>query len=420
MRRRDFLSRVGQGVAAGALTTAIPGLVSRALAAAPSTHRFVFVVNQGGWDPLNALAPLFSNPNVEMPILSTATTIGGLPLVDSEQRPAVRAFFARHASRALILHGVDVKSVAHEVCQVTLMTGQATGDRADFATLLAEAASDSTLPHLVLAGPVYPGPHGALVARAGASGQLQALVDGSILSSLDAPVATLTRPGRDVVADFVGRRAAAWSAGHTSRRDLFTSHERARRLEDLRGSVSLATDGSFGSQLETALGVLRLGLARCVTVSPPINWDTHTDSDNQQSPMWDGLFASLDRFIATLAVTPAPGASGNASPGSLADDTTVVVLSEMSRTPRKNSDAGRDHWPFTSVLVVGPNVTGGRVVGAFDAGYRGVGVDPGSGELDPRRAAITPAQLGATLMALADLDPGRVAPGVEPLLGVLA
>lgn len=416
MRRRDFFSRLGGGLAAGVFASALPGVLGRALAAAPTTQRFVFVVNQGGWDPLNALTPLFSNPNIEMPILSTRATVGGLPITDSEQRPSVRAFFERHGFRSLILHGVDVKSIAHEVCQVTLMTGQATGDKSDFATLVAGGNADTTLPHLVLAGPVYPGPLGALVARAGLSGQLQALVDGSILGSLDTPMPGLSRPARDLVNDFVARRSGAWSAGSATRRDLSLSHERARRLEDLRGEVSLATDGSFGSQLDTALGVLRLGLARCVTVSPPINWDTHTDSDNQQSPMWDALFASLDRFLATLANTPAQSGSSSAS---LADDTTLVVMSEMARTPRLNSDAGRDHWPFTSVLIVGRRVTGGRVVGGYDDGYRGLGIDPKTGELDPSRPSPSPAQLGATLLAMADLDTGLVGPGVVPLTGVL-
>lgn len=408
MRRRDFMGILGGGLALGTLAGLLPTRLARAETARP--HRFVFVVNQGGWDPLCVLAPLFGNAQLEMPILSTPTTIGGIPLVDSELRPAVRAFFERHAGRCLVLHGVDTKSVAHEVCQVTMMTGQATGERPDAATLI---ASDSgvTLPHLVLGGPVYPGLLGSRVARSGQSGQLQALVDGSILESFDSPPPPLARPSRDLMDDFVRRRTAAWSEA-TGRVDLLNSLERAQSLKALRGEVSLATDGSFAGQLEVALGALRLGLARCVTVSPPVSWDTHTDSDNQQSPLWDGLFSALDRFVGALLTTPSQG-------GTLADDTTLVVLSEMSRTPRLNADNGRDHWPFTSVLLVSPRVTGGRAVGGYDLGYRGQGIDPLSGETDPSRASPTPLQLGATLLALAGLDASAYGPKVEPLLGVL-
>lgn len=410
MRRRDFIGILGGGLALGTLAGLWPPRLARADSARP--HRFVFVINQGGWDPLCVLAPNFGNPQVEMPILSTGTTIGGIPLVDSELRPAARAFFERHASRSLVLHGVDTKSVAHEVCQVTMMTGQATGDRPDAATLIA-SDSGATLPHLVLGGPVYPGALGSKVARSGQSGQLQALVDGSIFETLDAPPTPLSRPSRDLIDSFVLRRTAAWTEA-TGRAELQGSLERARSLKELRGEVSLSTDGSFAAQLEVALGALRLGLARCITVSPPVSWDTHTDSDNQQSPLWEGLFLGLDRFVGALQATPSPGG------GTLADDTTLVVLSEMARTPRLNADNGRDHWPFTSVLVVSPRVTGGRAVGGYDLGYRGLGIDPRTGETDPSRAAPTPLQLAATLLALADLDPGALGPKVEPLFGVLA
>lgn len=415
MRRRDFLRGVTHGVAAGAMLGAWPGLIGRALAAEGSRRRLVFVVNQGGWDPLNALTPLFGRANIAMPIESTATRIGGLELVDSARRPAVRNFFSHHAARCVLVHGLDVRSVAHEVCQVTMMTGQATGERADFATLVAEPDSGRALPHLVLGGPVYPGALGQLVARAGASGQLQQLVDGSLVDTLDKPVDALTRPSRDVVDDFVRRRSAAWADGGPPRRgDLVAAHVRASQLEALRGEVSLASDGTLDGQLATALGVLRLGLSRCVTVSPPFGWDTHTDADNQQSPLWESLFATLDGFVTALATTRGPDGL------MLLDTTTVVVLSEMARTPQLNADNGRDHWPFTTALLIGSGLSGGRTLGAYDEGYRGVGVDPTTGGLDPRRRAISPAQLGATLLALADVDPARVGPGVEPIVGVLA
>jgi uncharacterized protein (DUF1501 family) len=56
--------------------------------------------------------------------------------------------------------------------------------------------------------------------------------------------------------------------------------------------------------------------------------------------------------------------------GSLAD-TLVVMLGEFGRTPKINTDSGRDHWSFAmSVLVAGAGVPGGQVVGATDVkGY---------------------------------------------------
>jgi len=46
----------------------------------------------------------------------------------------------------------------------------------------------------------------------------------------------------------------------------------------------------------------------------------------------------------------------------------VIAWGEFGRTPRVNSDAGRDHYPnvFSAALAGGP-VKGGRVVGESDA-----------------------------------------------------
>ena len=418
MKRRSFLKALGGGLLGAGLVTAMPGVLGRALAAAGGRKRFLFVINQGGWDPLNALTPMFGKPNIAMPVATTAATIDGLPFVDSSLRPSVRAFFEAYAKRTTIVHGIAVRSVAHEICQVTMMTGAATGGGADFATRLAEAGAGVALPHLVLSGPVYPGALAPLVARAGATGQLQGLVDGAILDASDVPLEGFMNPTRDIVDDFVRRRTAAWvDAGPAHRRALADVHARARQLEALRGDVSFAIDGGFDSQIELAVQALARGVAECVTISPPVSWDTHTDSDNQQSQLWEAFFIGMGRLLARLDATPATDGAASAK---LSDEVVVVVLSEMARTPQLNADSGRDHWPWTSVMLVGPGLTGGRAVGGYDAGYTGLGIDPASGEIDPDRASPSPAQLGATLLALADLDPSALGPGVEPLTGILA
>lgn len=52
----------------------------------------------------------------------------------------------------------------------------------------------------------------------------------------------------------------------------------------------------------------------------------------------------------------------------LLDETLVVAMSEMGRTPRINANAGRDHWTFCySTLFAGAGIRGGTVYGASDA-----------------------------------------------------
>ena len=56
-------------------------------------------------------------------------------------------------------------------------------------------------------------------------------------------------------------------------------------------------------------------------------------------------------------------------------------MSEMGRTPALNANLGKDHWPFTSVMLIGDGFIGDRVVGGFDAGWMGQSLDFGSAEV---------------------------------------
>jgi len=52
----------------------------------------------------------------------------------------------------------------------------------------------------------------------------------------------------------------------------------------------------------------------------------------------------------------------------LLDETLVVVMSEMGRTPKINGNGGRDHWTYCySVMLAGAGIKGGTIYGASDA-----------------------------------------------------
>ena len=52
----------------------------------------------------------------------------------------------------------------------------------------------------------------------------------------------------------------------------------------------------------------------------------------------------------------------------LLDETLVVVMSEMGRTPRINGNGGRDHWTFCySTFLAGGGIRGGTLYGESDA-----------------------------------------------------
>ena len=68
---------------------------------------------------------------------------------------------------------------------------------------------------------------------------------------------------------------------------------------------------------------------------------------------------------------------------------------------------------------MGPGLQGGRVIGATDEFYYGERIDYDTGEIHHDGLDLTVGNLGATLLASADVDPGDHLPGVSPVYGVL-
>ena len=422
MNRRTFLHTAA--AATGAL--ALPRRAARAATVSAADLKFLFVFNRGGWDPTRVFANSFRNGNVDMESDAEETTTGGITFVDHPDRPNVSAFFSAHHDRTLVLNGVQVRSIAHEICTMIAMTGTSSGLQPDWPAILATAQSDRyTLPHLVLGGPSFAGDLGVSVARAGYSGQLDGLLSGDILDWSDSPVSGLSAPATSLVDRYVQRRADARAATAVAAQNAALSAEiaeavaGARALKDMRYVMDFSAGSQVGDQGVVAVDALSLGLSRCVTLGFPgdfagLGWDTHADNDATQSTLFDALFAGLAQLMALLSATPGDAAER------LADETVLVVLSEMGRTPQKNGLDGKDHWPYTSVMIVGPGVEGDRVVGGFDDSFYGYPVDPGSGEVDEGGQVLSAEAVGATLLTLADVDPGPYVSGVEALTGVLS
>lgn len=85
-------------------------------------------------------------------------------------------------------------------------------------------------------------------------------------------------------------------------------------------------------------------------------WDTH----QRNFPMLrETLLPNFDQtYSAFIEDLDARG---------LLDETLVVTMGEMGRTPRINSNGGRDHWTYCySVLLAGGGIRGGTVYGESD------------------------------------------------------
>jgi hypothetical protein len=120
-------------------------------------------------------------------------------------------------------------------------------------------------------------------------------------------------------------------------------------------------------------GIPMINVHYCRT--PTGSWDTHSKHFSQ---MKESLCPTFDRAFAALVA--------DLDERGLLDRTLVVANAEFGRTPRINTGAGRDHWPFVySIALAGGGVGHGVGYGSSDK----AAAHPRSNPHDPRDVAAT-------------------------------
>lgn len=387
--RRDLLSGAAATLGAGLL-------LPRARAAGDDLPCHLVVVTAlGGWDVSYVLDPKPGSELVDGPELDEdpddpldrekLVSYAGIDILSNPvKRPAVDAFFSAWADRALLARGVWVGSVSHDVCRQRLLTGAPAEGRPDWGAMAADALGrDAAVPYMDLGGASYTGELAAISGRTGRTAQLRALLErrsplpGPSGSGLRYPLYAPSGATREAIDAWLATREAAFAsawAGRPKADVRLADHAEARLREGrLRAEGPAFADAlargdvrELGAQADLAVELLSSGLSHTVLVDSGANWDTH-DTNRDQHGLYDALFAGLDRLLTGL------------SEASLLDRTVVAVLSEMTRTPRRNAAAGKDHWPVTSALLLGGPVHGGRVIGGTDDGLDALPVDLSTG-----------------------------------------
>jgi hypothetical protein len=129
------------------------------------------------------------------------------------------------------------------------------------------------------------------------------------------------------------------------------------------------------------------------------SWDSHRNSDDVRNHLLPGLDQALSALLTDLEAR------------GLLDETLVVCLGEMGRTPRGNASWGRDHWSYCfPAILAGAGIRERMVHGTSDnqAAY-------------PVEHPVSPADLSATIFYALGIDPehrihdaqGRPVPLVE-------
>ena len=126
-------------------------------------------------------------------------------------------------------------------------------------------------------------------------------------------------------------------------------------------------------------------------------WDNHCAPSQHQPHMWKMCkvpyhLPAVDQAFAALLE--------DLSQSGRLQRTLVVYLTEFGRTPKINSNGGRDHWGYSgSIFYAGGGVQGGQVIGATDniGGYC-------------RTRTFSPADAVATVYHAVGIDPHIMVP----------
>ncbi len=194
-----------------------------------------------------------------------------------------------------------------------------------------------------------------------------------------------------------GRAATAYDEHQRRALSLLTAGKIQTAL-DLRREPDALRD-RYGRHLfgqSTLMGrrMIEAG-ARFVTVlwdAPDgYSWDSHRHSDDVKQHLLPGLDQALSALLDDLRDR------------GLLDETLVVCLGEMGRTPKGNAVWGRDHWSYCyPAVLAGAGIRGGAVYGRSDeqAAY-------------PVEHAVSPEDLSATIFAALGIDPDATIPDRE-------
>jgi hypothetical protein len=121
----------------------------------------------------------------------------------------------------------------------------------------------------------------------------------------------------------------------------------------------------LSQQAEIALASFKAGV--CVSANLSIGqFDSHANNDTDQMKL-------IPEFLAGIAYV-----MRRAEELQIRDKLVVIIQSEMGRTPTYNKGNGKDHWSIGSIMFMGADIRGNRVIGATDEGQFSVPVVPGT------------------------------------------
>ena len=381
-------------------------MLSNAAQAAPPFLLVVYA--SGGWDQTMVFDDKTDAQGVQTQTgLSKGSGGGAISYQTHADRPAVRTFFTDYGDRSAIVNGLFIGGMDRYSAQKQLLSviPQGKSRAVEWATLYADSSGFSgELPYVNFAAPFAPGEYLAKATHLSAATIADYLTVVPSSTDLGASGEAALKALRSAAMAKVITKIAANSLDFDKLNALTTGYaNEAKIAAQLATAVkAVGTQGSsdtFTYQAKLALKLFHQGATIAATVQAGRSgaWTTSKANFSLQSAAFQTLFADL-AIILTYAKKLG-----------LSDKLTLVVMSEGGRAPRLNEDAGKGPWPYTSMLLWGATINGGKVVGLTDGNLRGIPIDPifgGAGK--DSSVMLTPANVWSALYTKAGFDTGAM------------
>ncbi len=397
MDRRTFIKGLG------ATSLSLPYLLRsrRAWAtttSAPDDTLVVVLHADGGWDPAMLCDPKgYTDYDDRITNFHADDT---LEIGNFQVAPitAVEDFFTDYQDDLLVLNGVDNQTNNHVVGVRHQWSGVMSHGFPSIAALAAAGDPDHKSTALLSFGgydypagllPITRLPSAALVQdlahpfRRTATNPDSRLISSSIEDTLRA--AQLDRLDRQIAAAGLPRPKRAMELLRSAREG---DNELAALSPYLPSEIA---DTPLKRQIQIAIAAFEAGTSTSASLFVE-GFDTHDDHDTRHTAALTNLFEGAS-YLMQLAEEKG-----------LADRILLLMGSDFGRTPWYNEHDGKDHYSITSMIMMGPGIDGGRVIGSTDDTLTPDLLDETTLEPDVNGIRITPAHIHQTLREHLGLD----------------
>ncbi len=378
----------------------------------------------GGWDPTLLCDAKVPNALIQQNLYQAPKALGSgvqiAPIALSSQGnqlDTVESFFNDLGGRFLVINGIDTQTNNHDTGVKHVWSGKTFEELPSLAAMLAgSVAQTQNLPVAYISTGGYDVTAGLVpLTRLSGGGELLKVARPAVANPSEDAMNWRLYHNESTQARLAAARAerlARLKAAPRTMREAgaLATFEHAQQgakgfgalaqvlppklveIADVYPNLAGVYDYDLRYYLQSVQMAL-LGFQSGQAVAASLNtygFDTHSNHDADHTRRLGQLLLTI-RYLFTLADTLG-----------LSDKLYVAVGSDFGRTPTYNTGNGKDHWNVTSMLIAGPGITGGRVIGGTDDQLRPLSVDKTNpatllGYDDPAGTRILPAHIQRAL-----------------------